>query len=73
MNKFMRGQGVRALSYIVAVISIIAVFALIVADVYVRWNLNKDFSFLGDAPLAALIVSAFGLWVALLFAGKREE
>lgn len=73
MNEFMRRKGVATVSYIVAVISTLAVFALIIAEAYVRWNLNKDFDFLGGEALAAWIVSTFGLWIALLFAARKGE
>lgn len=61
------------LSYIVAVVSTLAVFVLIIAEAYVRWNLNKDYSFLGGSTLPALVVSTFGLWIALLFSAKKGE
>ncbi len=73
MNIFMRAQMIRVFSFIVALISLVAIFALIIASAYVRWNLNKDFSFFDGNAFAALIVSTFGLWIALLLTSKKGE
>jgi hypothetical protein len=62
---------VRLLAFIMALLSSIAVIGIIAAEMYVRWKVNLNFSFLGGDELTALIVSTFGLLVGLLFTERH--
>ena len=58
-------------SLITAVLSIIAVTGIVAAELYVRWKLNQNFTFLGDNELSALILASFGLILGLSFVHRR--
>jgi hypothetical protein len=62
---------VSLLSIIVAVLSALTVAGIIAAELYVRWKLNQNFTFLGGDSLAALIVSSFGLLLGLSFVHRK--
>lgn len=70
-NKEGQESFVRTFSIGIAVISMVATLALAALEAYVRWTLNKDFTFLGGSTLAALAVSSFGLLAALLFVTRK--
>ena len=55
-------------SFVLAVISVLAVVAYIGAQTYVRWSINKDFTFLGGNELEVLTASAFALVLVLVLA-----
>jgi hypothetical protein len=59
------------LSIIVAVLSALAVAGIIGAELYVRWKLNQNFTFLGGDSLAALIIASFGLILGLSFVHRK--
>ena len=67
-EKFLYGVAV-----LVAMVSILGSFGFIIAQTYVRWNLNKDFTFLGGFELEALTLSAFGLLGTLVFLARRRS
>jgi len=76
MSKFtheQKEQLVFILSYIVAGVSIIAALALVGLEAYVRWVINKEFTFLGQNSLGALILGSFGLLAALLFVHRTHK
>ena len=60
-------------SLVVAALSIAGVFALVCLEAYIRWTINKDFTFLGESGLGALILASFGLLAALLFAHRTPK
>jgi len=51
----------------VAVVSVLVVFGFVALQAYVRWGVNRDFTFLGGNVLEALTVSAFGLVLGLAY------
>ena len=55
----MRKNLIERLSAFVAVLSVVAVIGLVSAEIYVRWKVNKDFTFLGGDALPALILGTF--------------
>lgn len=58
-------------SLITAVLSVIAVAAIVAAEIYVRWKINKDFTFLGGEGLPALVIASFGLLFGLSFLHRK--
>ncbi len=63
-----REQLVFCLAYATAVLAVLSVFAITGFEAYVRWALNKDFTFLGGSSLAALIIATFILMTGLVYA-----
>jgi hypothetical protein len=59
------------LSIITAVVSVVAVAGIIGAEIYVRWKVNQNFTFLGGDSLAALIIASFGLVLGLSFVHRH--
>jgi hypothetical protein len=43
-----------------AILAVVLVFAIVIAQVYIRWSVNRDFTFLGTNELAALTIAGFG-------------
>jgi hypothetical protein len=61
-------RGVLLYAYIVAVgVTFTAFLALLVAEAYVRWTLNQEFSFLGGAGLQTLAILLFGQFAGLAY------
>lgn len=58
-------------SLITAVLSVVAVAGIMTAEIYVRWKVNQNFTFLGGDALAALIIASFGLLLGLNFVHRR--
>ena len=54
-------------SILSAAISFLGLSVIIVSQMYVRWAINQDFSFLGGNALEALIVSVFGLILGIAY------
>ena len=52
----MHKQLVFWLSLVVTMISILALFSIVGFELYVRWALNQNFTFLGSNGLAALML-----------------
>jgi hypothetical protein len=63
---------VMLLALILSILAIIAAFGLIVAQAYVRWSLNQNFTFLGENVLEALLLSGFGSLIGLLHIRNRN-
>ena len=59
------------LSRLVILVSFVAVAALSIAQAYVRWKLNQNFTFLGGGELEVLTAGAFALLLALVW--KNHE
>jgi len=59
------------LALIMAILSALAVAGIIGAELYVRWKLNQNFTFLGGDSLAALIIASFGLVLGLSFIHRK--
>lgn len=55
-----RSQLISSLTSVLAIIAVVAAFGLIIAQVYVRWSLNQNFTFLGGNVLEALLIAGFG-------------
>ena len=62
-----RGRMLSSFSLIVAVVAVVITFGLIVAQTYVRWSLNQNFTFLGGNELEVLTVSSFALLLGLVY------
>jgi len=73
MHKEKRQNLVYRLSIITFSVSALILLGLISAQAYVRWALNKDFSFLGGFGLEALALLVFGQIVALSFIHRTER
>jgi len=58
-------------SLITAVLSVVAVAGIVAAELYVRWKLNQNFTFLGGESLPALIIASFGLLLGLNFVHRK--
>lgn len=54
-------------SVVTTVIAALLFFGLTVAQAYVRWKINLDFSFLGGNVLEALLLFILGQLIALLY------
>lgn len=52
---------------IAAVLAVVIVFGLVIAQGYVRWSVNQNFTFLGGNELEALTLAAFGLLFGLAY------
>ncbi len=55
------------LALVAAVLSFVAVISIMALEMYVRWKLNQNFTFLGGEGLAALTIASFGLILGLSF------
>ena len=56
------------IAFIGVILAFLVVFALVGAEAYVRWTLNKDFSFLGGSELEVLTASLFVLILGMVHA-----
>lgn len=70
MNTFMEKH--LGIIYWVSLVSALAMLALALVvsgfEIYVRWTINKEFTFLGGGELAALTVSGTALLLGLMYA-----
>jgi hypothetical protein len=57
---------------VLSIIAILAAFGLIIAQAYVRWSLNLNFTFLGGNVLEALLISGFGTLLGLIHIRNRS-
>ncbi|MDO8521841.1 MAG: hypothetical protein Q7S08_00960 [bacterium] len=73
MNKEKRQSLIFRLSIITFDVSAVLLLCLIVAQAYVRWSLNKDFSFLGGFGLEALSLLVLGQIIALSYIYRTER
>jgi len=51
----------------VAALALCIVFVLTIAQVYVRWSVNQNFTFLGGNELEVLTFSSFALLLGLAY------
>jgi hypothetical protein len=56
-----------------AIISLIALVVLIISQLYVRWNINQNFTLLGGNELETLTVSVFALVIGLVYTHREER
>lgn len=70
MKKEMRGNLVYWLSVGAAAVSLTALVILVALEVYVRWTVNQDFSFLGGSGLLGLCILVLGLILGLIYSQK---
>jgi xanthine/uracil permease len=61
----------RGLARLVMIVSFIAVIGLSIAQAYVRWKLNQNFTFLGGGELEVITAGAFALLIVLVW--KRSD
>ena len=73
MHKEKRQNLVYRLSIITFSVSALMLFGLLGGQAYVRWALNKDFSFLGGFGLETLILFVLGQIVALSYIHRPER
>lgn len=59
-------------TFVLALISILSAFGFIIAEAYVRWSLNQNFTFLGGNVLEVLLVVGFGALAGLLLVRTRN-
>ena len=50
--------------------SLVAVLAIVGLQVYVRWFINQNFTFLGGGELEVLTVSSFALTLGLAYINR---
>ena len=55
-----RHHFVMMLALVLSILAILVAFGFIIAQAYIRWSLNQNFSFLGGNVLEALLISGFG-------------
>jgi len=70
MKKETRGNFVYRLSAAAATVSLLVLAGLVVAEAYVRWSMNQNFSFLGDSGFLGLSILTLGLVLGLIYSQK---
>ena len=65
-------RNARGWAAIILTLSFIAVAVLSIAQAYVRWKLNQNFTFLGGGQLEVLTASTFALLIVLVKKGSEE-
>ena len=70
MKKETRGNFVYRLSAAAATVSLLVLAGLVVAEAYVRWSMNQNFSFLGDYGFLGLSILTLGLVLGLIYSQK---
>ena len=58
------------LSATAAVVFTVVLAGLTVAEAYVRWRMNQDFSFLGGSGLLGLCILVLGLVLGLIYSQR---
>jgi hypothetical protein len=53
------------------VVTCLALSALVIAQTYVRWKLNQNFTFLGEAGIPSLAALLLGQILALVYSLKK--
>lgn len=61
-----------ALPFIFSLFAILLAFGLITIEVYVRWTLNQDFTFLGGHVIEVLLIVGFGTLWGLIFTQSKN-
>jgi uncharacterized membrane protein YkgB len=60
-------------SMAIAIVSMIVIAVLLIAQAYVRWYINQSFTFLGGYELEVLTISVFALLIGLAHAYKPRN
>ena len=68
-----RAKLVFFLAYTSAALAVLSILAITGIEAYVRWTLNKDFTFLGGSSLSALVISAFVLMACMVYAYRTGD
>ena len=68
-----RAKLVFFLAYTSAALAVLSILAITGIEAYVRWTLNKDFTFLGGSSLSALVISAFVLMACMVYAYRPGD
>ena len=56
-----------------SIISLVGVLAIVGFQIYVRWTINQNFTFLGGGELEVLTASAFALTLGLAYIYRADE
>ncbi len=72
MNESQRRLAVR-IYMIVTILSVVALFGLIIAHIYVRWSVNQNFSFLPGFTLESLIALVLGELLGFVYLLRGEK
>lgn len=70
MNKGRRPDIVYWMTFIAALLSLLGVGVLAVAEVSVRWTMNRDFTFMGSDSFLGLCILALGLTLGLIYSQR---
>ena len=54
-------------------LSLLFVIVMTAVQIYVRWNVNQNFTFLGGNELEAITVGAFALLIALVCTHRHSS
>jgi uncharacterized membrane-anchored protein len=73
MKKEMKQRLVFWLSFVTAVLSVLALIGFVAAQAYIRWKLNQNFTFLGEAGIPSLAVLVVGLVSALAYIHRSDN
>jgi hypothetical protein len=73
MKKETKQAAVFYLTFISALLSVLALIGFSGAQAYIRWTTNQNFTFLGESGLLSLAVVATGLLVALSYLYRQER
>ena len=60
------------LALTLSILAIIISFGFIIAQAYVRWSLNQNFTFLGGNVIEALLIAGFGALTGLIHIRNRN-
>jgi hypothetical protein len=55
------------------ILSAVGLVALVVAEVYIRWALNQNFTLLGGSGLSSIALLVLGLMLGQMYLGSREK
>ncbi len=71
MNK--RRDVVQWAALAASVLSLLAVLGIVGFQIYVRWTVNQNFTFLGGSELEVLTASAFALTLGLSYVYRGND
>jgi hypothetical protein len=55
------------------ILSAVGLVTLVVAEVYIRWALNQNFTLLGGSGLPSIALLVLGLMLGQMYLGSREK
>jgi hypothetical protein len=73
MKKEMKQNLVFWLSLVTTILSVLALIGFVAAQTYVRWKLNQNFTFLGEAGIPSLTALALGQVLMLMHLYRQER